>query len=64
MRRIYELREPRMKPCPRCEGEGSWLIARATHWDPEEWGYCEECDGTGEVSMKVNVYRKNVRVTV
>ena len=58
MTRRYELAEPRMKPCPRCEGQGGWEISPAT-WDHEaESGFCEDCGNSGVVYRRVNVYRK------
>jgi hypothetical protein len=54
----YEQAEPRLKPCPRCDGEGYFIRAFATREEPEDSEACEECGGSGTVYRRVNVYRK------
>ena len=44
-------RHTRKRPCPRCgqvvetdDDRRAWRVARATHWEPEEWeDGCVQC---------------------
>lgn len=58
MRLRYYPADLRVKPCPKCEGRGGTIHARATFWQPEDSEACEECGGACVVTRRVNVYRK------